>query len=64
MLLAHHISIGPTLSLLLFSAGIGLLVADVRARERNEKQVELQWAAYELGRTVERRRARRTLVSA
>lgn len=41
MLLAHHISIGPTLSLLLFSAGIGLLVADVRARERNEKQVEL-----------------------
>lgn len=50
--LAPHIHIGPLLPLLLFSAGIALLVADTRARDRNERQAQLQHAAYELGRRV------------
>lgn len=52
MFLAHQITISDALSVLLFSAGIALVVTDRRARDRNERQVQLQWAAYELGRRV------------
>lgn len=53
MLLAHHIiTVDHVLPLLLVSTGIALFVADVRARERSDRQAELQHAAYELGRTV------------
>lgn len=54
--LAHHIHIGHVLPLLLFSAGIALVMADARARERHERQAQLQHAAYELGLQVERAR--------
>lgn len=47
--LAHHITIGHLLPLLLFSAGIALVVTDSRARNRTEKQAERDHAAYELG---------------
>lgn len=52
MLLVHHITVDNVLPLLLVSAGAAILVADVRARERNDRQAELQHAAYELGRSV------------
>lgn len=52
MLLAHHITTDHALSLLLFSAGIAIVVADMRARDRNERQAQLQHDAYELGRAV------------
>lgn len=52
MLLAHHIAIGHALPVLLISAGIALVVADRRARDRNERSAQLQHAAYELGRRV------------
>lgn len=53
MLLAHHITVDHTLSLLLLSASIAVAVADARARGRdNERSVQLQHAAYELGREV------------
>jgi len=52
VLLAHHITIDHALTLLLFSGGVVLFVADLRARERNERQAQLQHAAYELGRAV------------
>lgn len=52
MLLVHHITVDDVLPLLLISAGAAILVADVRARERNDRQAELQHAAYELGRSV------------
>lgn len=52
MFLAHQITIGHLLPMLLFSAGIALVVTDRRARERNETQAQLQHAAYELGRAV------------
>lgn len=51
--LAHQFTIDQALTLLLFSAGIALVVADTRARDRNEKQARLQHAAYELGRQVQ-----------
>lgn len=47
--LAHYITIGRVLPLLLISAGIALVVTDTRARNRNEKQAERDHAAYELG---------------
>lgn len=52
MLLVHHITVDNVLSLLLISAGAAIFVADVRARERNDRQAELQHAAYELGLQV------------
>lgn len=52
MLLVHHITVDNVLPLLLVSAGAAIFVADVRARERNDRQAELQHAAYELGRSV------------
>lgn len=52
MFLAHQIHIGHVLPLLLFSAGIALFVTDTRARGRNERQAQLQHAAYELGRRI------------
>lgn len=52
MFLAHHIPIGHLLPLLLFSAGIALVVTDMRALARNERQAHLQHAAYELGYQV------------
>ena len=61
MLLVYHITIDHVLPLLLFAAGTALLVADVRARERNDRQAELQHAAFELGMLV---RARQDAVSA
>lgn len=54
VLLAHHITISHLLPVLLFSAGIALVVTDRRARDRNEKQAQLQHAAYELGLRVAR----------
>lgn len=57
MLLAHHITTGYALPMLLISAGIALVVADTRARERNnERSAQLQHAAYELGLMVARDR--------
>ena len=57
MLLAHHITIDHALSLLLFSAGIALVVADSRARDRNiERSAQREHAAYELGLRVARDR--------
>ena len=61
MLLAHHITVDHVLPLLLVSTGIVLFVADVRARERSDRQAELQHAAFELGLRV---RARQDAVSA
>lgn len=52
MLLVYHITVDNALPLLLVSAGAAIIVADVRARERNDRQAELQHAAYELGRRV------------
>lgn len=52
MLLVHNITVDNVLPLLLVSAGAAIFVADVRARERNDRQAELQHAAYELGRSV------------
>lgn len=52
MLLVYHITVDNVLPLLLVSAGAAIIVADVRARERNDRQAELQHAAYELGRSV------------
>jgi hypothetical protein len=52
VLLVHHITVDDVLPLLLISAGAAIFVADVRARERNDRQAELQHAAYELGRSV------------
>jgi hypothetical protein len=52
VLLAHHITVDHALPLLLVSTGIVLFVADLRARERSDRQAELQHAAYELGRSV------------
>lgn len=52
MLLVHHISVDNALPLLLISAGAVIIVADVRARDRNNRQAELQHAAYELGLQV------------
>lgn len=52
MFLANQIHIGHVLPLLLFSAGIALFVADTRTRGRDEKQAQMQHAAYELGRRV------------
>lgn len=53
VLLAHHlITVEHALPPLLIAAGVALLVFDVRARERSDRQAELQHAAYELGRRV------------
>lgn len=57
VLLAHHITIDHVLPLLLISAGIALVVIDTRARERNtERSAQMQHAAYELGKRIERNR--------
>lgn len=61
MLLVYHITVDNALPLLLVSAGAAIIVADVRARERNDRQAELQHAAFELGLRV---RARQDAVSA
>lgn len=47
--LAHQFTIDHALSLLLFSAGVALVVADTRARDRHEMQAEREHAAFELG---------------
>ena len=52
MILARLITVGHALPLLLFSAGIALVVTIKRARDRDETQAQLQHAAYELGRAV------------
>ncbi|MGH3090609.1 MAG: hypothetical protein ACRDSJ_25300 [Rubrobacteraceae bacterium] len=52
MFLATPIPIGHVLTMLLFSAGLAIVVTDTRARNRNERQAQLQHAAYELGREV------------
>jgi hypothetical protein len=61
VLLVYHITVDNALPLLLASAGVAIIVADVRARERNDRQAELQHAAFELGLRV---RARQDAVSA
>ncbi|HEY9372579.1 hypothetical protein [Streptomyces sp.] len=52
MLLVYHITVDNVLPLLLITAGAAIIVADARARERNDRQAELQHAAYELGLRV------------
>jgi hypothetical protein len=52
VLLAHHITVDHVLPMLLVSTSIALFVADLRARERNDRQAELQHAAFELGLQV------------